>query len=226
MVSEEATKEKTTEASKEETPKKEAEATTTPVKRGPGAKEIPPMQWKLIGVSAGTPVILLKCIEKEDAEAQLKRLEAERYYDELHIYAIDAPMKMSAAQTKERQKLFEEAFTPKPAPKKAKSGKKAPPTQPTVIKAKAKAPRGGKVAEVETESKTDKKAAKKSTSKKKAAKTTKTAKAKTAAKTKKKSTTKKAAKSTAKKKTKAKKATKKAASKTTKAKKSAKKKKK
>ncbi len=229
MASEEATKEET-KAEGTETAKDSGTA-SAPAKRGPGAKEVPQMQWKLVGVSAGTPVVLLKCVEREDAEAQMTRLEAEQYYDELKIYEIDAKVKLSSTQAKERQKLLDQVFAEKAAPKKAKATKKsAEPSQPTVIVAKAKPQRGGKKAAEEEAEKATTKAKKKTTAKAKKAKstakakTTKTAKTVKAKAAKKTSTTKKAKAKTAAKKAKATKTAKKKTAKKKTAKKTTKKK--
>lgn len=60
------------------------------VKRTIPVKEPPPFKWKLMGYVDGYTVTLLKAIEREDAEAQLLRLQEEGYYRGLEIYPIDA----------------------------------------------------------------------------------------------------------------------------------------
>lgn len=83
----------------------------TSSKRGPGAKEIVPLAWKLVGFSDGMPVTLLKCVERSEAEAQLERLQAERYYSGLAIYEIDAKVPVPAAAEKARQRAIDEAMS-------------------------------------------------------------------------------------------------------------------
>jgi len=80
-------------------------------KRGPGTKEVVPLAWKLVGISDGMPVTLLKCIDRAEAEAQLERLQSERYYSELAIYEIDAEVPVPASAVKARDKAIGEAMS-------------------------------------------------------------------------------------------------------------------
>lgn len=86
-------------------------ATNRVIRRGPGSKEVIPMAWKLVGMSDGMPVTLLKCVERIEAEAQLERLKGERYYEKLAVYAIDTEVPIPAAAAKARQKAIEEALS-------------------------------------------------------------------------------------------------------------------
>ena len=86
-------------------------ATSTTPRRGPGSKEVIPLAWKLVGISDGMPVTLLKCVERIEAEAQLERLQGERYYKNLGIYAIDDRVPVPAAAAKARQKTIAEAIS-------------------------------------------------------------------------------------------------------------------
>ncbi len=78
-------------------------------RRAPAAKEIIPLAWKLIGTSAGTPVTLLKCIERKDAEAQMARLETEGYYQHLKIYPAEEKVSLSGTLARARKKVIDEA---------------------------------------------------------------------------------------------------------------------
>ncbi len=99
-------------------------------KRGPGRPgapaEPPPFRWKLVGQSAGVAVTLIKCIEREEVEAQLVRLLEEGYYRELNIVPIDpsAAPRPAPAATK--------ADKPAAEPKPGKTA--APPTKPAPAK--------------------------------------------------------------------------------------------
>jgi hypothetical protein len=224
-----AAEEKATTPAKTEEPQKPAAG----VRRGPGVKEIPEMAWKLIGTSNGTPVVLLKCVDRADAEAQLKRLEAERYYQDLDIVAVNAKISLSASLIKARQRVIDDANKEKAAPK-VKAAPKAPkkrggsaktpvagvimaaPKKPSADAASAKAKETGDTKTKKTKTaakKTTKAATTRATKTKKTAKTTKKTVAKKPAKAKataKKKTTKPATKkATAKKKTAKKKAAKK-----------------
>lgn len=85
------------------------EAPTPGSKRGPGAKELPPLQWKLVGMAGNVPVTLLRCIERTEAEAQLERLSLEHYYDELAIHPINAVVPISSAAAKSRRQIIDAA---------------------------------------------------------------------------------------------------------------------
>ena len=72
-------------------------------RRPPGQKEVIPLVWKLVGTSAGMPVTLLKCVDRADAEAQMERLQLERYYKDLAIHSIDAEVPVTAKMAKVRR---------------------------------------------------------------------------------------------------------------------------
>jgi len=99
----------TTEAIETDSEKEDSENGSTG-KRVPGAKEVIPMAWKLVGTSAGMPVTLLKCIDRADAEAQMERLQLENYYQDLAIYPVEAKVPISADLLKARKKAIESAM--------------------------------------------------------------------------------------------------------------------
>ena len=193
-------------------------------RRAPGTKEIIPMAWKLVGTSAGTPVTLLRSIERADVEAQQTRLEIEGYYQQLTIYPIAAKVPLSSSHVKARKRVIDDAMTQigesKKAAEEAKRKAALRRAEAKRIKAIPKAKRKAKVKKAKAAKKTAKpKAAKKATK----AKASKKAKAKKATKKTAKApkkTVKKAAKKAAKKTVKKKAAAK--SSKTSKASKSSK----
>ena len=164
-------------------------APTTP-KRGPGAKEIIPFGWKLIGEANGVILTLFKAIEREDVESQLKRALGEGYYTKLRIVDNNEVIKQppSAAAVK-LGRAATRAVKAKAAPKtKAKAPSKAKRVAPKAS-AVAKTVGKKKVVKSRTASKAAKpkktakpKAAAKATAKKKTATAAKTAKKRTAKK--------------------------------------------
>lgn len=74
-----------------------ADAAPTPPKRSVGPKEQPPFEWKVIGESYGAIVTLFKSIEREDADAQLDRLERDGYYTNLRIVEAKEVIKQPAS---------------------------------------------------------------------------------------------------------------------------------
>lgn len=52
-------------------------------------KEIPPFAWKLVGMSSGRLLTLVKSVEKEEVESHLLRLHREGFYTNLDILPID-----------------------------------------------------------------------------------------------------------------------------------------
>lgn len=128
-----------------------APATTSPhppPRRAPGTKEVIPLAWKLVGMSEGTPVTLLKCIERVDAEAQMQRLESEHFYSELEIYPIDEVVPLSPKLLKKRKQLIEAAFKAAAARQGSRAGnrfkRKAPTTKTPARSEKASPERGAK----------------------------------------------------------------------------------
>ncbi len=70
------------------------------------AKEPPPFKWKLVAESDGFNVVLLKTIEKKDAQNAQENLKEQGYYDRLQIYPIDASIpqpKLEAIRKRERK---------------------------------------------------------------------------------------------------------------------------
>lgn len=114
-------------------PKRKKEAETPPApafpstfaSRGPGVKEAPPFKWKLVAESDGFNVVLLKALEKKEAESAMSNLMEQGYYDRLQVYPIDAKIpqpKLAAIRHKERQEEERQArLAAKEAEKKRKA---------------------------------------------------------------------------------------------------------
>lgn len=66
-------------------------------RRPPGAKEVIPFEWKLIGEANGLALTLFKAIEREDVEAQLERVQREGYYGNLRILGNTEKVKQPAS---------------------------------------------------------------------------------------------------------------------------------
>lgn len=94
-------------------------------RRPPGQKEVIPLEWKLVGTSAGMPVTLLKCVDRADAEAQMARLQSERYYQDLAIHSIDAAVPVTAKMAKVRRDAIASALREASERAKAKSDRKS-----------------------------------------------------------------------------------------------------
>lgn len=85
-------------------------------RRAPGQKEVIPFAFKVCGYSFdGHTLTLFKSVERTDCEAQLARLQAEGYYENLGVYGINDPVPESPAARKLRAA----------AAKKAKQAEKA-----------------------------------------------------------------------------------------------------
>ncbi len=131
---------------------KPAEASTpsppaAPLRRGPGTKDVPPFQWKLIGDCTGFSMTLFKSVEREEVEAQLERVRKENYYGNLRILDVNEKVRQSAAakaavraaQREKKQRNSPLMPTAKPAATKQavatapkpKSAKKATPARPS-----------------------------------------------------------------------------------------------
>lgn len=67
-----------------------AAAGPVPGKRALGVKEPIIFKWKLIGTSQNMALTLFKSVEREEAEAQLDRLQKDGYYTELKILEAEA----------------------------------------------------------------------------------------------------------------------------------------
>ena len=95
-------------------------------KRTIAIKEPPPFKWKLMGYVDGLTVTLLKAVEREDAEAQMTRLEEEGYYRGLEIYPIDAkvPADPQAARHAKEKKARDKAAAQEKARKDAAAAKR------------------------------------------------------------------------------------------------------
>ncbi len=186
-------KKETADATKNSPAKAPAAAPPSAPRRGPGTKEIIPMEWKLVGWSNHVPVTLLKCIDRAEAEAQLERLKNERYYEQLTIYEIDHKLKVSPASAKARKKVIEEAISTVVARNARTKGTKSKPSAKSKASSTVIVPKGTKPARSsKAASKTaSKKVPKKPTATKKKSKTAKpSAKSSASAKSAKKKTAK------------------------------------
>ena len=93
-------------------------------RRTPGQKEVIPFEWKVCGHSFDHHVLtLFKSVERADAEAQLARLRAENYYENLNIYRIDEKVPAPAQPRKSKTTVQKEKRAKK-AEKKADTAKK------------------------------------------------------------------------------------------------------
>ena len=132
---------------------KPAEASTpsppaAPPRRGPGTKDVPPFQWKLIGDCTGFSMTLFKSVEREEVEAQLERVRKENYYGNLRILDVNEKVRQSAAakaavraaQREKKQRnsplmptakpaATKQAAAPAPKPKSAKKATAARPSR-------------------------------------------------------------------------------------------------
>lgn len=66
------------------------------VRRGPGAKEVIPFEWKVVGEARGLTLTLFKAIEREEVEAHLARLTNDGYYKKLRILDNSTRVKQTA----------------------------------------------------------------------------------------------------------------------------------
>ncbi len=106
-------------------------------RRGPGTKDVPPFQWKLVGDITGFSLTLFKSVEREEVEAQLERVRKENYYGNLRILDVNEKVRQSAAakaavkaaQREKKQRNSPLMPTAKPAATKPTATKQAPTTQ-------------------------------------------------------------------------------------------------
>lgn len=66
-------------------------------RRAPGAKEVIPFQWKLLGECRGVILTLFKAVEKDEVEAQYERLARDGYYGKLRITGAEEKIKQRAS---------------------------------------------------------------------------------------------------------------------------------
>lgn len=100
-------------------------AAVVAVKRSAGPKEPVPFEWKIVGESDGAIITLFKSVEREDADAQLERLQRDGYYQKIRI--------LGAREVIKQPPSAKDAFTPTksvkapppPPPKPKRSAKKA-----------------------------------------------------------------------------------------------------
>ena len=126
---------------------------TPPEDKGPlGAKEVLPVEWKLLARSSGLVLTLFKAIEREDVEAQLERVRREGYYTNLRIVGADEKVKQAKNAKAVAGMVQPGAKETKSAKRSRKSGSKPRVPAPTIlipkltdaIAAKGKTKRGTK----------------------------------------------------------------------------------
>ena len=121
----------------QQTPEQNVGNTTKAVsttKKALGSKEVAPFEWKVIGTSGDTVLILFKSVERADAEAQLTRLSSDGYYKDLRIVEIDAKIvqprpaktRRSAAKSSEKTTKAKKVAGSKVSKAKPAVKKKAP----------------------------------------------------------------------------------------------------
>ena len=91
------------------------------IRKGPGAKEVIPFEWKLVGESRGLTITLFKAIEREEVEAHLLRLQADGYYKKLRILDNNTKLKQSASVSRVPIRPGEKAKANKSTPAAPKS---------------------------------------------------------------------------------------------------------
>lgn len=91
------------------------------IRKGPGAKEVIPFEWKLVGESRGLTITLFKAIEREEVEAHLLRLQDDGYYKKLRILDNNAKLTQSASVSRVPIRPGEKAKATKSRPVTAKS---------------------------------------------------------------------------------------------------------
>jgi type IV secretory pathway VirB10-like protein len=95
---------------------KGSETPVAPRRRATKAEPIP-LKWKVVGISGGFALTLLKTAEKSLAEGEMARLQQEGRYHKLGVYPIDA--KISTPHPPKRM--------PEPPPRTKKKGAKPKP---------------------------------------------------------------------------------------------------
>ncbi|UCC31042.1 MAG: hypothetical protein JSU86_01950 [Phycisphaerales bacterium] len=95
-------------------------------RKGPGTKEVIPFSWRLVGESDGFILTLFKSVDRDEAEAQLKRARADGYYVNLRVVDINEKIRQPAsAKAAVGAKTTAKSGKPKTTAKVAKA-KKAP----------------------------------------------------------------------------------------------------
>lgn len=97
-----------------------------PRRGAPGAKEIPPFKWKLMGRSGDMYLTLFKAVEREEVEAQFERMSKDTYYRDLKILDADTVVPQSAQVRAKIKQVIAQAKKPLKLP----TTKKAPPAKP------------------------------------------------------------------------------------------------
>lgn len=155
----------TAEVAKPSNGQKTPPARVTVARRGPGTKEVIPFCWRLVGESDGFILTLFKSVDRDEAEAQLKRASADGYYVNLRVVdvnekirqpvsakaAIEAKTTAKSGKPKKTAKVVKAKKAPTKAVTKSavssksvksvKSAKPAKPTKSARAKASAKSTR-------------------------------------------------------------------------------------
>ncbi len=66
-------------------------------RKGPGTKDVPPFEWKLVGEANGVILTLFKAVERDEVEAQHVRLTKDGYYTKLRILDVNEKLKQPAS---------------------------------------------------------------------------------------------------------------------------------
>jgi len=116
-----------------------------PGKRNIGPKEPIPFKWKILANSGRYVLTLFKSVEREDADAQLERLQKDSYYTDLRVVDINEKIEQpvnkesrkAAAKAEKIEAAKIEAAKVEAAKKLAKAAEKATkPGKPPVVPAK------------------------------------------------------------------------------------------
>ena len=75
----------------------------TAARRPPGAKEVIPFVWKLVGESRGVILTLFKSVERDEVESQFERLRRDCYYADLRILDVNEKVEQPASAKKQEK---------------------------------------------------------------------------------------------------------------------------
>ena len=125
----------------------QAQQAAAPKRRGTKAEPVP-LKWKVVGISEGLALTLLKSTDKSVAESELSRLKMETRYKKLGIYPIDVivPSPDLAKKEREHTRAHETAAAAKAAKAAAKAAKAAAKAAKAAAKAAKAATRAPKAA--------------------------------------------------------------------------------
>lgn len=99
-------------------------------KRSMGAKEPIPFKWKIIGSSGRFILTLFKSVEREDADAQIERLQKDGYYTNLRVVDINEKIEQPPSPKESKKSIakpdkFEKSAKSDRTPEKAEPPRKA-----------------------------------------------------------------------------------------------------